>query len=98
MVEKKLSNQEVDKKEKDKKFAWWQPAVKMSLRFSGWIVFPVLIAMFLGHWLDDKYNTEPWMFLIVIGLAFIISMIGLIKSATKEFDKISPNNSEKDKS
>jgi len=77
--------------------AWWQPAVEMSLRFSGWVVFPVLIAMFLGEWLDEKFNTKPWIFLASIGFAFTISMIGLIKSASEEFNKISNNSSKKDK-
>ncbi len=76
---------------------WWQPAVEMSLRFSGWVVFPVLIAMFLGQWLDEKFGTKPWIFLSTIGLAFTISMIGLIKSASEEFNKISNNSSKKDK-
>ena len=55
---------------------------------SGWIAFPVVIALFLGKWLDKKFQTDPWLFLATIGLAFLISMSGLITSALKEFKKI----------
>jgi F0F1-type ATP synthase assembly protein I len=68
--------------------AWWQPAVTMFLRLSVWIVGPVIIALFLGKWLDKKYNSEPWMFLLCTGVAFLISMIGLIKNVLAEYRKI----------
>ncbi len=67
---------------------WWQPAVAMFARMSGWIVAPVLIATFLGNWLDRKYSTAPWMLIGTVGAAFVISMIGLIMEATKEYKKI----------
>jgi F0F1-type ATP synthase assembly protein I len=49
----------------------------------------------VGRWLDQKYNTEPWLFLTSVGVCFIISMFGLIRSALKEFkniEKESKNN------
>ena len=54
---------------------------------SGWIAFPVIIALFLGKWLDKKFNTDPWLFLATIGLAFLISMYGLVINALKEFKR-----------
>lgn len=67
---------------------WWQPAIVMFSRLSGWIVGPVLIAIFLGKWLDKKYNTEPWLFLASVGVAFAISIFGIVKDAMKELRKI----------
>ncbi len=67
---------------------WWQPALMMSLKLSGWIAAPVIIAVFLGEWLDKKYGTEPWLFLASVGVAFVISMAGLVVEAGKEFRKI----------
>lgn len=66
----------------------WSLALRVMAQLSGWIAFPVIIALFLGKWLDKKFNTEPWLFLGTIGLAFLISMYGLIIKALKEFKKI----------
>lgn len=62
---------------------------------SGWIAFPVIIALFLGKWLDKKFNTDPWLFLATIGLAFLISMYGLVINALKEFKKIEKEYNDK---
>jgi F0F1-type ATP synthase assembly protein I len=67
---------------------WFQPALQTFARLSGWIAFPVIIGAFLGKWLDKKYDTEPWLFLTTIGIAFLISMIGLVTNTVKEFKQI----------
>jgi F0F1-type ATP synthase assembly protein I len=67
---------------------WWQPALIMSAKLSGWIALPVLLGVFIGNWLDKKYGTEPWLFLATVGVAFLISMAGLVIEAKKEFGKI----------
>lgn len=73
---------------KQNKDTWWQPAVFMFFRVSIWIAAPVLIGLFLGKWLDKRYDSEPWLFLLCIGIAFIFSMVGLVKNARDEFAKI----------
>ena len=71
-----------------KKQAWWQPAILMFFRLSVWIAVPIIIALFVGKWLDEKYHSEPWLFLLSIGAAFIISMAGLVKNTLNEYKKI----------
>ncbi len=66
----------------------WSLALKVMAKLSGWIAFPIIIATFLGQWLDKKFGTEPWLFLGTVGLAFLISMYGLITNALSEFKKI----------
>ncbi|MFA5130905.1 MAG: AtpZ/AtpI family protein [Patescibacteria group bacterium] len=66
----------------------WALALKVMAKLSGWIAFPVIIATFLGKWLDKKFGSEPWLFLGTVGLAFIVSMYGLIINALQEFKKI----------
>jgi hypothetical protein len=75
----------------DKKIepAWWQPAVMMVSRLSVWIAAPIIIALYLGKWLDQRYDSEPKLLLLCIGIAFITSMIGLIKNTISEAKKIS---------
>ena len=88
--------EEINKEGENKKdfggAPWWQPAVMMFARFSGWIVAPVIIGAVIGIWLDKKFNTDPWLFLVCVGAAFIVSMIGLVKNATEEYRKIDQDN------
>jgi F0F1-type ATP synthase assembly protein I len=72
----------------DSEKSWWQPAFILFARLSAWIVVPVVMAVVIGKWLDRKYESEPWMLLITVGLAFIISMIGIVKNTVKEYAKI----------
>ena len=77
---------------------WWLPAMMMFARFSVWIAGPIIIALYVGKWLDGKYGTEPWLFLGTIGLSFLVSMFGLTTSALKEFKKIERENDKKESS
>ena len=73
---------------KNNQAAWWQPAVMMFVKLSGWIAAPIIIALYLGKWLDKKYDSAPRWLLICIGIAFLISMIGLVKETVREYKKI----------
>lgn len=82
------------------KEAWWQKGVEVFLRLSAWIAAPVIVGAVLGKWLDKKFSTEPWLFLITVGLMFFVSMFGLIRETMKEFKLVSkeenkPKESEK---
>ena len=74
----------------------WSLALRTMAQISGWIAFPIIIGLFLGKWLDQRFGTEPWLFLTTIGVCFIISIYGLIINALKEFKKIEIE-AEKDK-
>lgn len=63
----------------------WSLALKVMANISGWIAFPVIIGLFLGKWLDDRYGTAPWLFLITIGGCFVVSLAGLVRYALREF-------------
>jgi len=82
-------------KESAEPTAWWQPALFMFGRMSGWIIVPVLLALFVGRWLDNKFSTEPWLLLATVGLSFVISMFGIIKDAFREFKKIERESNSK---
>jgi F0F1-type ATP synthase assembly protein I len=76
------------KKQENQNIAWWQPGMQLFARLSGWIGGPIIVAVFLGKFLDRKYHTEPWLFLATVGIAFVISMVALITIGFKEFKKI----------
>jgi len=66
----------------------WSVALRVMVNISGWIAFPVIIGLYLGKWLDKIFGTDPWLFLITIGLSFFISIYGLTINALKEFKQI----------
>lgn len=73
----------------DQEVSWWQPSVVLFGRLSGWIAFPVIIALFVGKWLDQRYQTDPWLFLLSVGVAFVASSIGIVKEASNAMKNIS---------
>ena len=70
-------------------------ALKTTVNVSSWIAFPVIIGMFLGQWLDRKFDTSPWLFLGTIAVCFFVSIFGLLQMAFKEFKKIESDALEK---
>jgi hypothetical protein len=78
--------------EKNSKVAWWQQGMELFLRLSGWIGGPIIVAVFVGKWLDRKYNSEPWLFLLSTAIAFLFSMGALIVIGAREFKKIENDN------
>lgn len=63
-------------------------ALTMFAEATGWIAFPVIGALFLGNWLDQKYGTEPFYFIGITVFAFIISSVGIGMTGVKYMKKI----------
>jgi len=77
----------LEKDIKNKTFDWAEP-LKVATRLSAWIAFPVVIGYLIGSYLDKKFDSSPKWFLIVIGISFVVSMFGLIRSTLSEYKKI----------
>ena len=67
---------------------WWQPAVQLFFELWGWLVIPVVVALFVGTWLDEQFGTEPLLFLVVTGTAFVITIYGIIKRSSDVLKQI----------
>lgn len=76
-----------DNKNKNKN-EWLRQGMMMFAESTGWIAFPVIGALFLGRWLDQKQGTEPLYFLSITVLAFIISSIGIGMTGVKYMKRI----------
>jgi len=70
---------------------FWGTSLKIMANISAWIAFPVIIGLYLGKWLDQKFNTEPWLFLVTIALFFLVSLYGLFTSIKREAKKMEKN-------
>ncbi len=81
---------------KNPKDLWWQPGLVLFVKLSGWIAGPIIAGVFIGRWLDKKYHTDPWLFLLIVGIAFLFSTIGIVRESLKEMKRIEDEN-KKDK-
>lgn len=70
--------------EKDKKIPWWQPGLALFARLSGWIAGPVIIAVAVGKYLDRIFHSTPWLFLLSVAFAFVISIVMIVRIGLKE--------------
>ncbi len=77
-------------KENEKNY-WLQVGLKMFAESSGWIAVPIVGALFLGRWLDNKYDSQPLFFLCLVVLAFIISSVGIARVGIKYMKMIEKN-------
>jgi F0F1-type ATP synthase assembly protein I len=66
----------------------YQTIARILGTMTGWILVPAVAGGLLGTWLDGKYGTAPWLFLLILGLSFIISIVGVARIALSEFRRI----------
>jgi F0F1-type ATP synthase assembly protein I len=61
-------------------------------RMSGWVAGPVILALFIGKWVDKKYETEPYAFIAIIALGFFISVFGILRESKRYIKNIELKN------
>lgn len=71
-----------------KEIPWFQPGLILFFRLSGWIGGPVIVSLFAGKKVDEKFSSEPWGFLFCVGIAFILSSIGIVWEAKRAISEI----------
>lgn len=59
---------------------WWKPGMQILSEVSTWIVAPIILALIGGKALDNHYNTKPYFFFILIGVAFLVTAYGIVKA------------------
>lgn len=82
------------KDEKVPKTPWWQPGLALFARLSAWIGGPVIIAVIIGKYLDLKFHSEPWLFLFFVAVAFIVSIVMIVKIGLREMESNDKQNKE----
>lgn len=68
--------------------SWWQPGLILFFKLSSWIAGPIIISLFLGKYLDRVFGTDPWIFLSLTAVAFLVSTFAIIFNYTKELKRI----------
>ncbi len=67
---------------------WWKPGIIIFTKVSAAVAIPIVIALYLGKYLDTKYDTAPWIFLGLTFIAFIISLISIWRSLQNYISKL----------
>lgn len=78
--------------------AWWQPAVEIFSQVSGYIVFPIILALVVGKSLDSYFGTKPWIFIGLAAFGFLVSCYGIVKVIKSYSQKLKELNDENNKS
>lgn len=66
----------------------WKLALFLFVRMSGWVGFPVVFSLVVGKFLDKKFGTDPIIFLSLTGLAFVVSVLGILRESKKILEDI----------
>lgn len=62
--------------------AWWSPAVQLFLRVWSYILVPAVCALLANNYI--KKNAYPsWLVLIVVAIAFALTMYGIWRELKK---------------
>lgn len=94
-----MENERIDKA--PVKEIWWKPAIVIFSKVSWWILWPIILSLIVGKYLDYRFTTAPRYLLICVGVSFFISMFQIftiMKKYLKEMDQVASDNKEiKDK-
>lgn len=82
----------------DKKASIWKSAyIKVFTEISAWIVGPVLVSILIGNYLDQRFNSAPWILGVALALSFTLSMVMIVKIAKKYEKDLDKNNKDGNK-
>lgn len=51
--------------------------LKLFINLSGWLTGPLVFGLLAGRWLDNKCQTKLKLLLVCLGVAFIITCVGM---------------------
>ena len=49
----------------------------MFTKVSAYVAIPIVIALYVGKYFDNRYDTTPWVFLSLTFFAFLISLFSI---------------------
>ena len=86
----------MDNKEKidEIKAPWWRDGLIIFAKVSAYIAVPVILASYIGQFLDKKYNTGNLLFLVLIAIACASTMFLIWKEAKIYKKKLEKENKE----
>jgi F0F1-type ATP synthase assembly protein I len=74
--------------ENKSKIPWWEPAAEIFSEVSTWVVVPIVLALIVGKYLDNHFQTKPFIFLGLTAFAFFVSCFGIVRVVSRYMKKI----------
>lgn len=65
------------------KAPWWSGGLIIFTKVSASIAIPIVIALYVGKYFDNKFNTSPYIFLGLTFVAFFTSAFSIWKNVKK---------------
>ncbi len=72
----------------NEKHAWWRPSLIIFSKISVWIIGPVIVAVVLGKFFDNKFHTQHLFFIVLMVLSFTLSIYKIVKETSKQIKNI----------
>lgn len=73
---------------------WWKPGIIVFIKVSTSIAVPIVVSLFLGKYLDNIFNTAPWIFLGLTFIAFGISIFAIWVTVKKYMNELQKDEDE----
>jgi F0F1-type ATP synthase assembly protein I len=83
-VDKKLDQQKTETSPSDARYYGF--AMRIVGDFGATIAVPAVLGVFLGVWLDKRFGTAPWLLILTLGMAFVLTA-SMIQQKAKEYGK-----------
>lgn len=77
--------------------AWWQPSLAVFGEITGWLVIPIITSLYIGKYLDQRFDSEPWLYLGLTAIAVTITAVGLVRIGSRYIKQMEDENKEKKK-
>ena len=61
----------------------WASAMDGAMTMSGWLVVPLIVALLLGNYLDKRNLSGHLYLYISLGVAFLLTIVGLVIQVLK---------------
>lgn len=79
---------DLEKKPEKNNFDYNKTNLQIFGIISSWIIGPIVGALFLGRWLDEKNQTEYFFTLTSVAIAFIITCVGIVREALRSIKNL----------
>lgn len=87
-IDEKNANNSIEGVRSENPSDWWKPGIMVFVKVSTAIALPIIVALFVGKYLDTKFGTTPWMFLGLTFIAFGVSLFSIWKTIKGYLSKL----------
>jgi F0F1-type ATP synthase assembly protein I len=73
---------------------YWKEGAVFFIKVYSYIAAPIVISLFLGKYLDKKFNSYPWCIIALSSISFFIGFFYLYKETVRYIETIEKTEKE----